>query len=293
MEPKPTDALEILSVELLERHRPTANQLRLLARELVLPIGWHYLLDLTWILARTGEVAGREVLDAGAGIGLIQWHLASHGARVLSVDRGDRSRLAWHLRRRYHVTGRERRDLAPVWWTVTSPRELARTLLALWRCHLRFGPTAPGRVVLHRGDLGDLAAVASDSVDLVVSVSALEHNPPGRLPAVVRELARVLRPGGRLIATLAAAADGDWYHQPSKGWCYSEATLRAAFDLSPGVVSNFHRHDDLLAALRANRELREGLASFYRRSGANGMPWGRWDPRYQPVGVCKVKTSTG
>jgi hypothetical protein len=35
--------------------------------------------------------------------------------------------------------------------------------------------------------------------------------------------------------------------------------------------------------------LRDNLASFYGRSGENGMPWGVWDPRYQPVGVCKVK----
>ena len=31
------------------------------------------------------------------------------------------------------------------------------------------------------------------------------------------------------------------------------------------------------------------LAAFYARSGDNGMPWGKWDPQYQPVGVCKVK----
>ena len=36
-------------------------------------------------------------------------------------------------------------------------------------------------------------------------------------------------------------------------------------------------------------ELRVSLSWRYRLSGRNGMPWGRWDPRYQPVGVCKVK----
>ena len=42
-----------------------------------------------------------------------------------------------------------------------------------------------------------------------------------------------------------------------------------------------------MVAVRA--ELRDNLASFYFRSGDNGMPWGKWDPQYQPVGVCKVK----
>jgi len=37
------------------------------------------------------------------------------------------------------------------------------------------------------------------------------------------------------------------------------------------------------------QELRDHLAEFYFLSGDNGMPWGKWDPQYQPVGVCKVK----
>ena len=49
------------------------------------------------------------------------------------------------------------------------------------------------------------------------------------------------------------------------------------------------RHDELLAALRGCAELRDNLAGFYKQSDQNGMPWGIWDPQYQPVGVCKIK----
>jgi hypothetical protein len=41
--------------------------------------------------------------------------------------------------------------------------------------------------------------------------------------------------------------------------------------------------------LITNAELKNNLASFYFKSGENGMPWGEWNPEYQPVGVCKVK----
>ena len=41
--------------------------------------------------------------------------------------------------------------------------------------------------------------------------------------------------------------------------------------------------------MRDCRELRGKLADFYYQSGKNGMPWGKWDPQYQPVGVVKVK----
>jgi hypothetical protein len=106
---------------------------------------------------------------------------------------------------------------------------------------------------------------------------------------VVKELMRILKPGGLLLATLGAARDQDWFHEPSHGWNYTDASLRRLFDLSPQAFSNYARHDEFFDALKSCTELRDGLAAFYARSGDNGMPWGKWDPQYQPVGVCKVK----
>ena len=128
-----------------------------------------------------------------------------------------------------------------------------------------------------------------NSVDGVVSISALEHNSLDQLRACVAELERVLKPGGRLVATLAAAKDRDWLHEPSVGWCYTEATLRDVFNLGNDAPSNYGSYDELLERLRNCAELRDSLADFYFRSGSNGMPWGMWDPKYQPVGIVKVK----
>ncbi|MCS6906955.1 MAG: class I SAM-dependent methyltransferase [Anaerolineales bacterium] len=146
-----------------------------------------------------------------------------------------------------------------------------------------------GEIILYNQDLSHLSDIADNSIDAVAALSALEHNPPDRLPLVIRELMRVLKPGGVLLATLGASPDRDWFHEPSKGWCYSEATLRCAFNLSPDAPSNYDRYAELMQALRECAELRDNLASFYFRSGDNGMPWGKWDPQYQSVGVLKVK----
>ena len=91
------------------------------------------------------------------------------------------------------------------------------------------------------------------------------------------------------IATLGAAKEQDWFHEPSKGWCYTEATLRDIFDLPADCPSNYDRYDELFKSLRNCSELRDNLADFYFKSGNNGMPWGIWDPKYQPVGMVKVK----
>jgi len=65
--------------------------------------------------------------------------------------------------------------------------------------------------------------------------------------------------------------------------------LQKAFDFSSEVPSNYGEYDRLMIALVNCQALRDNLASFYFRSGENGMPWGVWDPQYQSVGVCKIK----
>lgn len=54
---------------------------------------------------------------------------------------------------------------------------------------------APERLILQKASLAELP-FADNSFDLVVSISVLEHIPPALLPACLREIRRVTRPGG-------------------------------------------------------------------------------------------------
>ncbi len=293
------DQIEILSVSLLEENRATVRALKRLASSLGLEFGWHYLLDLTWMLSLLGSVKGKRILDAGAGSGILQWYLAEQGAEVTSVDRMSRAMLPLRFRNRFKVRGLRSEDLSPassLMWSTEGdsnsgrrksrpqPRDLAS---------LADPRRAAGRVIIYNQDLKNLGDLADASFDAVVAVSALEHNPPQELPSVQSELLRVLKPEGALLATLGAAYEFDWLHGPSAGWCYTEASLRRIFDLSAEASSNYDRYEELFASLKDCAELRENLAAFYYHSGENGMPWGRWDPQYQPVGVVKVKRITG
>jgi 2-polyprenyl-3-methyl-5-hydroxy-6-metoxy-1,4-benzoquinol methylase len=297
-------SIEILSIDLLDQQRPLVSRLKTLASSLQLEFGWHYLLDLTWIIARLGPLAGgpltgKHILDAGAGTGILQWYLADQGAQVLSVDRLSRANLPLRFRTRFHVNGLRQEDLA------SSPKAIAHNLSRSGNLASRVAsqaqdllssvnpPQASGRVLIYNQDLKRLADLGDNSQDAVVAVSALEHNPPEELPEVVRELMRVLKPGGMLLATLGTASEKDWYHEPSSGWCYTEATLRRLFGLPPDTPSNYAQYDVLMEALRNCAELRDTLAEFYFQSANNGMPWGKWDPKYQPVGVCKIKGDKG
>lgn len=296
------DRIEILSTELLDQQRPLVTQLRRLARSLHLDFGWHYLLDLSWILSQVGTIRSKSraplrILDAGAGTGLIQWYLAEQGAQVISVDRMSRAHLPLRFRQRFRVQGMRKQDLAPIRQVFQNSwrgagrlqvkiKNQMKDLSSLVNLH-----RSTGKVIIYNQDLRNLADISDNSIDLVVSVSALEHNPPENLPLVQAELLRVLRPGGALLATLCAAEQQDWLHEPSQGWCYTDTSLRRLFALADDAPSNYARYAELFQALRECSELRNNLARFYYRSAEGGMPWGVWDPKYQPVGVCKVKSA--
>ena len=289
--PQKIQAIEILPVALLDEHRELVNELRELSGSLGSDFGWHYLLDLVWIIEKLGDIKEKKIMDAGAGTGVMQWYLADHGADVLSVDRASREDLSLRFRARFRVRGLRKEDLQPNQQVLvknirqrTRLRTQVREFLGI--AELR---RSPGRVVIYNQDLKELAHIENNSIDAIVAVSALEHNQPADLEIVVSELLRVLKPGGLLLATLGASRDHDWYHEASSGWCYSEASLKRIFDLPDELASNYDRYDELFAELKECAELRDNLAQFYYQSGDNGMPWGVWDPKYQSVGVCKIK----
>ncbi len=292
------EKIEILPASLLDQHRQRVEELKNLARSLGIGLGWHYLLDWTWILSLLGGVEGKTILDAGAGEGLLQWYLAEHGARVISVDRTSRAELSLRFRARYHISALSPDDLVSplhVWKkNFNHVKGLRARLTTLFRSsggvlQAMLPKHSPGEVIVHNQDLASMPLIGDATIDAVVAVSALEHNPPEGLPGVVNELLRVLKPGGLMLATLGAARERDWIHEPSNGWCYTDATLRKLFRLSDEIPSNYRAYDALFLALINCEELRLNLADFYFRSGNNGMPWGKWDPQYQPVGVCKIK----
>ena len=289
------DTIEILSPDLLDEHAVQIESLRNLADRLEIQLGWHYELDLAWIASQLDNPASIQVLDAGAGTGVLQWWLADHGARVVSVDLFDRADLSGRFRLAFDVRGLGDGDLNSSWqmaqtriretgrWDISRLKSVARAITTAIAEPIL--PKPPGQVTLYRHDLISLPLLADDSFDAVVSVSALEHNAPSNLPDVINELRRVLKPGGVLLITMAATDKEDWFHEPSAGWCLTEASLRQSFNLSQDKLSNFDDFDSIMDDTRSSKDMQSRLAPAYFQSGDNGMPWGVWDPKYLPVGI--------
>lgn len=109
------------------------------------------------------------------------------------------------------------------------------------RCAQVYGLDAQGYPIFHvevaRRNLANIRFVQAEAksmpfpdgfFDVAVSVSALEHNEPEELRLAVREICRVLKPGGRLVATGAVAQSGDCYFK-------SEAAVIDSFTNGTGM----------------------------------------------------------
>ena len=89
-----------------------------------------------------------------------------------------------------------------------------------------------------------------------------------------------------MCITVSAAEDKDWFFEPCRGWCFTENTLRKMFGLE-NAPSNYGDYQKLFADLKASGEIRKRIARVYFESGDNGLPWGVYEPHYQPVGIVK------
>jgi 2-polyprenyl-3-methyl-5-hydroxy-6-metoxy-1,4-benzoquinol methylase len=295
-----SNKINLISTDILKEHRALSAELLSMNRTLALSSGWHYAMDWIWVISHIDNIANKRILDAGAGIGLLQWYLSSKGAHVISVDRSDRSCIPFHLLENFNVSGYKPRDeplsfkeILNIINRKAKPGSRVKTLIRGFIGQFRASKNKVkgiGSVQIYNQDLRDLSEIPDDSIDIIVSISALEHNEDiDVIKDIIQELERKLVPGGAMLITLPAASREDWFFSPANSWCFSEATLRRLFTFSEDIPSNFDDYDTLFEKLRNSGELRKNISWRYLFRANSGMPWGKWNPKYLPVGILKTK----
>jgi len=271
-------------------------------------IGWHYWIDLAWIYAQAKTwPLGTKVLDAGGGHGPTQFLLAEMGHDVTNVDLCISTppsqyslRYGTQLEVLPSYTKTQYVDhLMEVYSPGPVRAYLRHTFLARWLKNLKAyydsyqyerwrlgsdlsGPI--GKVRWIKGNLCAMPEIQPGRFDAVVSLSALEHIPLEVLPAALSEIRRVLSSAAQwAVTTSASPTSSTWYHQPSRGLCFSKSDLERYF----GATGQGDPVEYLLK-YRNNQFLPSNLARLYKKSGDNGMPWGKWDPAYVPVGIRRL-----
>jgi ubiquinone/menaquinone biosynthesis C-methylase UbiE len=305
--------IEILGEELIDQHPDLAMDVLGISSRLALPLGWHYLLDLVWVLSELEESGPRAeqppftVLEVGAGTGLLQFLLADRGYDVISADMRNRD-FAPRFRACYEFSviaeAREIQHpyLAHLGDDPRSPRQpksLGRAIRSLLkrrpaqRKHQAeaqppddAGRAERPRIQLYRCNAEAMTALEDDCIDATLSISALEHNEPESIAAVQREVERVTRPGGFCLHTTSAIKKGRSFHAPSHSHLMDDAELARTYGLDT-YESNWSDWDALERDFQQPRRLARWLSHTYFQSGRNGMPWGVWRPEYLPVGLRK------
>ncbi|GBE07238.1 methyltransferase domain protein [bacterium BMS3Bbin11] len=272
-------------------------------------IGWHYAIDLAWIYSQIRNwPTGYKILDAGGGRGPTQFLLAELGFNVTNLDLA-LSEPAASIQKRYRIqfkTADSKRDaaygdhLSKNYAKQNVLRKLRRAVSGsrfyqyattnhYHRVHERWRVdngivNEVGKLVWMRANLCKIPEISSNSFDAVVSLSALEHIPIELLPQAWAEITRICKPEAKFaITTSATEQQATWYHKPSQGNCFSEDDLKRLFGAYPDETNL--PANGMIGKYQACTYLKDNLADFYRKSAENGMPHGKWEPRYFPVGL--------
>ncbi len=320
------NSIEVLMPSLLSEYKDRLKTIDHWLSVLNWSNGWHYDLDLLWLFKHIDRIKlkkGATIIDAGGGLGVNQFILASMGYNVISLDftyrnvpklaknifkiRSDQDRfLEQKLREQkkseymdFMGYGQKKSQSStlsnaekllkalknPAKAQYVFKRELLQNYLNLSqflearRDHKNFG-----EITFLRGTFNEIP-LPDQSADLLVSVSAFEHNAYEDMPGSVQEFSRVTKKGGYLLVTTSLAKDKDWYFEPSKGWNLSTASLSKWFGVENPKSFDF---DKSLKEISTSKALEKRISPFYKYNGNNGLPYAKLqEAKYVPCGIVK------
>lgn len=274
-------------------------------------IGWHYIIDLTWIYSRVKHWSrSLKILDAGGGSGPVQFLLAEMGFNITNIDMVlSAPPLAYS--RRYQTKLEVLPSYAPTSYKelinssskssfiVSNLKKLLQqnpvyqvlkakkyqTSHNKWRTAVGLSEQPIGTIEWYVGNLCHLPEFASGSFDAIVSLSSLEHIPTEYLCLALNEIHRIIKPNAHwAVTTSGTEKSSTWLHEPSKGYCFSATDIKSYFGATTSVEQDANI---MLTKYQTCDYLKNNLADFYKTSGKFGMPWGIWEPKYIPVGLAQ------
>lgn len=319
------DNIELLSLELLKDERKL-KEIDLWCRVFNWPNGWHYDLDIIWILRHIEKIGlpkGSTILDAGAGLGMLQFILSSRGYNVISLDFTRRnipkySRGIFRIELNQEDIGDYQHEYMD-WMTYGHKKTKKvnikgrfKTLLNFLRIATKDADHAKyiarhrllqiynpyyhgelkrphhhfGKITFLRGTFNNIP-VMDNQVDMLVSLSAFEHNTYKDMPGSVIEFSRIVKPGGFILVTTSAAEKKDWYFEGPKAWNLTQETLERWFDIRKSTPFEYRSY---MNRLRKSHVLSSRISGYYKFSSRGALPYGRLDQaKYAPVGIVKRK----
>lgn len=313
------EALEVLSPQLLTQYEEKLPLIDHWVSVFNWSNGWHYDLDILWILAQIearGLKKGATILDAGAGLGVAQFILASLGYNIISLDftyrnipkfsesifkiqlDQDRFDEGTHSYMEFMNYGLKKNPIGnyfnfqKIYSALKNPAKVQYILNKKFRNYFNLSYFLErqkdhkdfGNITFLRGSFNKIP-LPENSVDMLISISAFEHNTYDDMPASVKEFERVIKKDGLMLVTTSLAKEKDWFFEPSKGWNFTSETLQKWFDVKESKPIDFN---SALNEIRQSKYLEKRISPFYRFNGDNGLPFAKLsEAQYVPCGIAK------
>lgn len=258
--------IRLLDASLLNDHKKL-KEISYWLKVMNRPNGWHYDLDQIWVLnelEKAGILPGATIIDAGAGQGVMQYLLAARGYNVISLDFSPRIKPG-RSSGIFNIVGDGSSDIdyqhpymkfisfssdssknvidrlkaAPVRKIALLPQRarsrgysyLFYIYERFFKSHINYGTITYIRAPFHKVPL------PSESIDALISISAIEHADINLFNENIKEFLRVLKPRAPLLLTTSTSnTDKNTYHEKSSGWCFSLPSLTSFF---PGCKVSF------------------------------------------------------
>lgn len=289
--------------------------------------GWHYDMDIVWILSElenAGIKKGATILDAGGGLGITQFILAARGYNVISLDFSKR-KIPILAKGIFDIKIEDQEDLDydHDYMGSVDYKESNKNLINKSNSHLKslinflFNKTFIQKTSIinnffdsretlklnkiekeknnsNYGSITFLRAsfhnmpISNESVDALVSVSAIEHADKKLMLKNHNEMVRVVKKGGPLlISTSANDSEEDSFDEKTLGWCFSLTSLKKLendfdIDYEYKVVEN-----EILSSKkwlkRLDRYYYSDPESIFYNKKMQSLP-------YAPVGIKIIKS---
>tara|TARA_B100001059_G_scaffold221232_1_gene243994 strand:- start:7054 stop:7992 length:939 start_codon:yes stop_codon:yes gene_type:complete len=250
MEDIVTGKIKILSPHSLN-NKKILDELSYWLKVMERPQGWHYDMDMIWILEKLDNLnlkKGSYILDAGAGLGPLQYILAARGYNIASLDFKKR-KIPKEAKKIFNIKDSQgsnfsykhsyqnfitldKKKYSINLKNIFSIKKLLffikkkifsifyRSIERIKRNKINYGEIDFIQGAFHKLPFKD------NCFDAVVSVSALEHADISLFEENIKQMVRVAKNNSPVIITTSINnADKDTFDEQTAGYCFSPTTL--------------------------------------------------------------------
>jgi len=263
-------------------------------RALNRPNGWHYDLDQIWVLEELKKnkvKPGSTILDAGAGYGVMQFILADLGYNIISLDYSNRNiekiamkffkissninnNLNYFHKYMDHIEY-ETNLFKKKKFKIIIKRINFKSLLYIFKYILKiliskiyllfdiFNKKNRGQIKFIRAPIHKMP-IKSNSIDAIISISAIEHADINLFDQNIREMKRVLKKKSILLITTNFTNKKDiFFDEFTQAWCFSYKFIKKKFNKNFNIYFNIKK---TISSFKSSKIFFNRLDDYYTKN---------------------------